>query len=66
MIAVMKRPSTQPADRDHIAGELPLAAWHPDPTKRHEQRFWNGSEWTERVEDNHVESIDHLGAVSTD
>lgn len=25
------------------------AAWHPDPTGRYEQRYWDGSRWTEHV-----------------
>ena len=24
-------------------------AWYPDPTQRHEQRYWDGSRWTEHV-----------------
>jgi hypothetical protein len=24
-------------------------AWYPDPTRRHEQRYWDGSRWTEHV-----------------
>jgi hypothetical protein len=24
-------------------------AWHPDPTRRHAQRYWNGAAWTEHV-----------------
>jgi hypothetical protein len=27
------------------------AAWHPDPAGRHEQRYWDGSGWTEHVSD---------------
>ena len=34
------------------------AAWHPDPTGRHEQRYWDGSQWTEHVSD--------AGQVSSD
>ena len=25
------------------------AAWYPDPSKRFELRYWDGSEWTEHV-----------------
>lgn len=28
------------------------AAWHPDPTGRHELRYWDGSSWTDHVADN--------------
>jgi hypothetical protein len=27
------------------------AAWHPDPTGRHEHRYWDGTAWTEHVAD---------------
>ncbi len=26
-------------------------AWHPDPTGRHELRYWDGTRWTEHVSD---------------
>lgn len=32
------------------------AAWHPDPTGRHELRYWDGSAWTDHVSDNGVQS----------
>ena len=31
--------------------KLPPAAWCPDPTGKHELRYWNGTEWTEHVAD---------------
>jgi Protein of unknown function (DUF2510) len=34
------------------------AAWHPDPSGRHELRWWDGQAWTDRVSDG--------GEVSTD
>jgi len=34
------------------------AAWHPDPTDRHQLRYWDGQEWTEHVSDHGVPSID--------
>ena len=27
------------------------AAWHPDPTGRHEYRYWDGQSWTDHVSD---------------
>jgi hypothetical protein len=27
------------------------AAWHPDPTARHQQRYWDGTRWTSPVAD---------------
>lgn len=34
------------------------AAWHPDPSGRHELRYWNGTAWTEHVSDAGVTGID--------
>lgn len=36
------------------------AAWHPDPTGRHQFRYWDGSTWTEHVANNGVTSTDPL------
>lgn len=33
-------------------------AWHPDPTGRHEHRYWDGSRWTQHVSDSGVAAID--------
>jgi len=38
------------------------AAWHPDPLKRHELRYWDGERWTEHVSDAQVVSTDPLDA----
>ncbi len=34
------------------------AAWHPDPTGRHQLRYWDGQDWTEHVSDQGVQAID--------
>lgn len=36
------------------------AAWYPDPTGRHQLRWYDGSVWTEHVSDNSVTSSDPL------
>lgn len=36
------------------------AAWHPDPTGRHQFRYWDGAAWTEHVADDGVTSSDTL------
>jgi uncharacterized protein YxjI len=36
----------------------PERDWLPDPTKRHQYRYWDGSAWTEHVADNGVQSTD--------
>ena len=37
------------------------AAWHPDPSKRHKQRYWDGTEWTEHVTNGTETSSDEEG-----
>ena len=36
--------------------------WHPDPTGRHEQRWWDGERWTEAVSTAGVGQVDAEGA----
>lgn len=35
--------------------------WYPDPTGRHEHRYWDGAEWTEHVSDSGQASVDPEG-----
>ena len=39
---------------------MTAAAWHPDPTGRHELRYWDGNQWTEHVSDAGVQSVSPL------
>lgn len=39
-------------------GAAPAAGWHPDPTGRHELRYWDGRQWTADVSDQGVTSTD--------
>lgn len=41
---------------------MTAAAWHPDPTGRHELRYWDGSQWTDHVSDSGVQSTSPLNA----
>lgn len=41
---------------------MTAAAWHPDPTGRHELRYWDGSQWTEHVSDQGVQSTSPVHA----
>jgi hypothetical protein len=34
------------------------ANWYPDPSKRYELRYWNGTAWTEHVASGGVQSVD--------
>jgi uncharacterized protein YxjI len=38
------------------------ANWHPDPTGRHQHRYWDGTKWTDNVSDNGVTSTDPVVA----
>jgi hypothetical protein len=38
------------------------ASWRPDPTGRHQYRYWDGSGWTDAVADNGLQSTDTLDA----
>ena len=40
------------------------ADWHPDPTGRHELRYWDGSTWTEHVVDQGVQSTAPMDAAA--
>ena len=37
-------------------------AWHSDPSKRHQQRYWDGEAWTEHVSTNGVQDVDVHGS----
>lgn len=39
------------------------ANWYPDPTGRHEVRYWDGSQWTEHVASRGLQSSDPVVAV---
>jgi uncharacterized protein YxjI len=36
------------------------ANWFPDPTNRHQMRYWDGTNWTEHVSDNGITGVDPL------
>jgi uncharacterized protein YxjI len=38
------------------------ASWHPDPTGRHELRYWDGSAWTDHVSDQGITGSDAVDA----
>ena len=46
-----------------VQAPAPVAApggWHPDPAGRHEQRYYDGTAWTDHVVDAGVQSTDPL------
>jgi hypothetical protein len=38
----------------------PIPGWYPDPSVRHQARFWDGFKWTERVADQGTEGVDPI------
>jgi hypothetical protein len=42
----------------HVAFTGIAPGWLIDPTRRHEKRYWSGSEWTEHVSDAGVPGTD--------
>lgn len=39
------------------------AGWHPDPSGRHQQRYWDGTTWTDAVADGGNQSSDPFTAA---
>ena len=39
----------------------PAPGWFPDPTTRHQYRYWDGGRWTDDVADDGVTSTDPIG-----
>jgi len=54
------KPSTITSSPEQPAPTTPSvpANWYPDPSKRYELRYWNGSKWTEHVATGGVQSTD--------
>ena len=38
----------------------PVPGWNPDPTGRHEYRYWDGAVWSDDVSDQGVTSVDPM------
>jgi hypothetical protein len=50
-------PAAQPVAAAAASG----GGWHPDPTGRHQHRWYDGSAWTDQVADNGANSTDPIG-----
>jgi|HubBroStandDraft_6_1064221.scaffolds.fasta_scaffold3153995_1 hypothetical protein len=51
------------APEQGMSADLPLwPGWHPDPTQRHESRYFDGVAWTDNVVDGKETSKDPLSA----
>jgi hypothetical protein len=64
--AFVKEVAAANADLDSLAPNQPsaprAAAWCPDPTKRHQLRYWDGKDWTAYVADQGTQSSDPIAA----
>jgi hypothetical protein len=52
--------SGAPVTAGQVAQAAPGAGWHPDPTGKFEQRYWDGSGWTDHVSTGGVASADPM------
>lgn len=43
--------------------QRPSATWYPDPTSRHQLRYWDGRTWTDYVVDQGTQGVDPLQAA---
>jgi len=41
------------------------ADWYPDPTRRHELRYWDGNAWTDHISDRGVAGTDPVAAAGS-
>ncbi|WP_419917864.1 RDD family protein [Candidatus Poriferisocius sp.] len=39
---------------------MSISAWEPDPTGRHQYRWWDGERWTDQVANNGMQGVDSL------
>ena len=59
LFAIARR-TTKPADTSDPVGESESgvpSGWYPDPQGTHSFRFWDGQQWTSRVEAGGVEQV---------
>lgn len=61
--ATTKRRGPLPADDRQVTPLLgtepaPIAGWYPDPSGRHELRYWDGKGWTSHVRDGANQATD--------
>ncbi len=44
---------------------MSVSSWEPDPTGRHQYRWWDGEQWTDQVADDGIQSVDPVSASET-
>jgi hypothetical protein len=42
---------------------MSVSSWEPDPTGRHQYRWWDGEEWTDQVADDGIQSVDPVSTA---
>jgi hypothetical protein len=60
--SVVATPEEPVVSRTVSSGAAVLAGWLPDPTSRHEYRYWDGGDWTADVSDAGVAATDPMPA----
>jgi putative membrane protein len=58
--AARRHRAKPPAERASNVGAPIPAGWYPDPSGRHEQRYWRDGVWTEHVSDKGATAVDVL------
>jgi hypothetical protein len=58
-IARRRRGGTDPVSTSNVKG-APGDGWFPDPMRRHEERYWDGSQWSPHVRDSGRPSFDQI------
>jgi putative membrane protein len=49
---------TAPIERSPDLGAAVPSGWYPDPSGRHQQRYWSAGAWTEHVSNDGVTTVD--------
>ena len=42
---------------------MSVSSWEPDPTGRHQYRWWDGEQWTDQVADDGVQTVDPVSSA---
>ncbi|WP_419848476.1 RDD family protein [Candidatus Poriferisocius sp.] len=42
---------------------MSVSSWEPDPTGRHQYRWWDGEQWTDQVADDGIQSVDPVSTT---
>jgi len=60
ILFLIARSTTKPVAVTPTVSDAPTEpppGWYPDPVAQHELRFWDGTQWTNKVEDGGVEQV---------